>query len=58
MHLQENTLFDLKVTQTVAQYPFLHRNYSGTKFEVATYNGLGRELQLQSKKNIFFIILS
>ena len=44
LHLQENTLtvFDLgvKVTPNVAQYPVHHVNL-GTKFEVATSNGLG-----------------
>ena len=44
MHLQENTFFDLdlgvKVTQDVPQYPLHHVTYSGTKFEVATSNGL------------------
>ena len=37
--------FDLdlgvKVTRNVAQYPLHHVNYSPTKFEVATSNGLG-----------------
>ena len=41
MHLQKNTLFDLKVAQYVAQYPLLQVTYSGTKFEDVTYNGLG-----------------
>ena len=45
MHLQENTLFYLdlgvKVTQNIAQYPLHHVTYLGTKFEVATFNGLG-----------------
>ena len=45
MHLQENTLltFDLgvKVTGNVVQYPLHHVTYPGTKFEVATSNGLG-----------------
>ena len=46
MHLQENTLFDprpwvrVKVTRNVAQYHLRHVTYSGTKFEVATSNGL------------------
>ena len=31
----------LKVTQGVAQYPLHHVTFSGTKFEVATSNGLG-----------------
>ena len=37
--------FDLdlgvKVTQNVAQFPLHHVTYSPTKFEVATFNGLG-----------------
>ena len=45
MHLQENTLFDLKlevkVTQKVTQCPLHHVTYSATKLEVATSNGLG-----------------
>ena len=45
MHLQENSIFDLdlgvKVTQNVSQYPLHHVTYSTTKFEVATFNGLG-----------------
>ena len=45
MHLQDNSLFDLylgiKVTQNVTQYPLDHVTYSATKFEVATFNGLG-----------------
>ena len=45
MHLHENILFDLdlgvKVTVKVAQYPLHHVTYSGTKFEVASSNGLG-----------------
>ena len=42
MHLQKNTFFDLrgKVTQNVAQYSLRHVTYFGTKFEVATSNGL------------------
>ena len=45
MDLQERTLYNLdlgvKVTQNVAQYPLHHVTYSATKFEVATFNGLG-----------------
>ena len=43
MHIQENTLFNLgvKFKQNIAQYPQHHVTYSGTKFEVATSNGLG-----------------
>ena len=45
MHLQVNTLFYLdlgvKDTQNVARYSLHHVTYSGTKFEVATSNGLG-----------------
>ena len=45
MHLQEITLLDLdlgvKVTQNVAQYPLHYVTILGTKFEVATSNGLG-----------------
>ena len=45
MLLQENSIFDLdlgvEVTRNVAQYPLHHVTYSGTKFEVATSNGLG-----------------
>ena len=43
MHIQENTLFNLgvKFTKNIAQYPLHHVTYSGTKFEVATSNGLG-----------------
>ena len=40
MHLQENTLFEVKVTQNVAEHPLHHVTYSATKFEVATSNGL------------------
>ena len=47
MHLQENTLFDLdlgvNVTQNVTQYPIHHVIYASTKFEVATFNGLGED---------------
>ena len=37
--------FDLgvKVTRNVAQYPLHHVTYAATKFEVATFNGLGRD---------------
>ena len=43
MHLQENSLFDIwvKVIQNFAQFPLHHVAYPGTKFEVATSNGLG-----------------
>ena len=45
MHLQENTLYYLKigakVTQTFAQYPPYHVIYASAKFDVATSNGLG-----------------
>ena len=46
MHLLENTLFDLwldledKVKQNIAPYPLHHVTYLGTKFKVATSNGL------------------
>ena len=47
MRLQENTLFDLdlgvNVTQNVTQYPIHHVIYASTKFEVATFNGLGED---------------
>ena len=47
MHLQEITFFDLdlgvKVARNVAQYSLHHVTYLGTKFEVATSNGLGGE---------------
>ena len=38
MHLQENTLFDLR---NVAQYPLHHDTYAAAMFEVASSNGLG-----------------
>ena len=45
MYLQENTLFVLdlgvKITQNVAQYHLHHVNYPGTRFDIATSNGLG-----------------
>ena len=45
MHLQENSFFDLdpkvKVAWSVTQYPLHHVTYSGTKFEIAMFNGLG-----------------
>ena len=45
MLLQENLFFDLdlgvEVTWIVAQYPLHRVTYPGTKFEVATSNGLG-----------------
>ena len=46
MHLQENSIFDLrvKVTQNVAQYPLHHVTYSATKFEVATSYSLGGDI--------------
>ena len=54
MHLHEKTLFDLDlsatVTQDAAQYPLHHVTYSGTKFEVATSNGLGGDAF--TRKNI------
>ena len=46
MHLQENTLFDLKpkvkgvkVTKNVAQCPRHHVPYASAKFDVATSHG-------------------
>ena len=52
MHLQENTLYDLdlvvvKVTQNVVQYPPNHMTYAPAKFEVASFNSLGEDLDLQ-----------
>ena len=41
MHLQENALSGVKVARNVAQYPLHHVIYLGTKFQVATPNGLG-----------------
>ena len=43
MQLHENTLFDLgfKVTQKAAHFPLHHVICEPTKFEVATFNGLG-----------------
>ena len=53
MHLQVNTLFDLnlgvKVTQNVAKYPLHYVTYSGTKFEVATSDGLGGDAFTKNK---------
>ena len=43
MHLQENTLFGVKVTQNITQYPLHHVIYAPTKFEVATSNRLGED---------------
>ena len=40
MHLQENTLSDLKLTRNIAQYHLQHVTCLGTKFEVAPSNGL------------------
>ena len=60
MHLQVNTLFDLdigvKVTQNFTQYPLHHVTYSGTKFEVATSNGLGGDAF--TKKTLFDLTLT
>ena len=46
MHYQENTLFNLdpnvkavKITQNVAQYPWLYVTYAPAKFDVATSYG-------------------
>ena len=48
MHFQENTLYDLdlvvKVTQNVVQCPPNHMTYAPAKFEVATSNSLGEEV--------------
>ena len=35
MHLQENTLFGVKVTRNVTQYPRHHVKYAPAKFDVA-----------------------
>ena len=50
MHLQENTVFDLltltkgdKVILNVTQYSLHNVTYAATKFEVATFNGLGED---------------
>ena len=40
MHLQVNTLSDLKVTRNIAQYHLQHVTCLGTKFEVAPSNSL------------------
>ena len=49
MHLQENIFFDLdpkvKVTRNVAQYPLHHIICADTKFEVASSDGLGRDIR-------------
>ena len=37
------TLFGVKVTQNVAQYPLHHVTYSATKFEVTTFDRLRRD---------------
>ena len=31
------------MAQNITQYPLHHVTYSGTKFEVATFNGLGKD---------------
>ena len=36
MPLQDNTVFDLDITQDVAQYPLHHVTYAPAKLEVAT----------------------
>ena len=41
MHLTFDLDLGVKITQNVAQYPLHHVTYLGTKFEVATFNGLG-----------------
>ena len=50
---KKNTLFGLdlevKVTQNIAQYPLHHVAYSGTKFKVATSNGLGGDAFTEQK---------
>ena len=47
MHLQENTLYGLKlvvkVTQNVVQYPPNHVTFARAKFEGATTNSLGED---------------
>ena len=43
MHLQESTLFEVKVTLNVAQCPLHHVTYAPTEFEVATSKALGGE---------------
>ena len=40
MYLQENTLFVDLDLWVKARYPLCHVTYSGTKFKVATFNGL------------------
>ena len=41
MHLQEKSVFLLKGHTNVTQNPVHDVNYSATKFEVSTFNGLG-----------------
>ena len=43
MHLQESTLFEVKVTLNVAQCPLHHVTYAPTEFEVTTSKALGGE---------------
>ena len=40
IHIQK---FKVKITQIVNQHPLHHVTYSPEKFEVATFNGLGRD---------------